>query len=52
MGAAKGEEEMSHLLYGIALIFYMQVMPFKLVAISVVVNAVVLVYKYYKGESW
>jgi len=52
VGAAKEEKVMRHLLYGIALIFYMQAMPFKLVAISAVVNAVVLVYKYYRGESW
>ena len=42
---------MSNLLYGVALIFYMQAMPMRLVAISVAVNIIVLAYKYYMGES-
>ena len=43
---------MSDLLYSVALIFYMQAIPIRLVAYSIAMNLLVFLYKYLKGEAW
>lgn len=41
----------SNVLYTVALIFYMQALPIKLVVFSILSNVVVLGWKFYMGET-